>query len=68
MHKAVFMVNALCVEGDPAEMINAVAHRRIDRIIIVGSKGIKGNKRFHRGSVARKVITYSKCSVLIVKI
>ncbi len=67
MHKAAFMTNALCVEGDPAEMINDAAHRRKVNLVIVGSKGLTGNKRFLLGSVARKVITYSKCSVLVVK-
>ena len=68
MHKAAFMANALCVEGDPAEMIIDTANRRKANLIIVGSKGLTGNKRFHLGSVARKIITYSNHSVLVVKI
>ena len=67
MHKVAFMANALCVAGDPAEMITDIAHRRKANLIIVGSKGLTGNKRFLLGSVARKVITYNNSSVLVVK-
>ncbi|MBC8553492.1 MAG: universal stress protein [Candidatus Brocadiales bacterium] len=67
MHKVAFMSNALCVEGDPAEMVTDTAQRRKVNLVIVGSKGLTGNKRFLLGSVARKVITYNKSSVLVVK-
>ncbi|MCR4290235.1 MAG: universal stress protein [Candidatus Scalindua sp.] len=67
MHKVAFMANALCVEGDPAEMINDTARRRKVNLVIVGSKGLTGYKRFLLGSVARKVITYNSSSVLVVK-
>ena len=67
MHKVAFMANALCVEGDPSEMINDTAQRRKVNLVIVGSKGLTGNKRFLLGSVARKVITYNNSSVLVVK-
>jgi len=67
MHKVAFMANALCFEGDPAEVINDTAHRRKVNLIVVGSKGLTGNKRFLLGSVARKVITHSNCSVLVVR-
>lgn len=67
MHKTAFIENALCVEGDPTEMIIDVAHRRKANLIVVGSKGITGNKRFLLGSVARKVITHSRSSVLVVR-
>ncbi len=67
MRKVAFMSNALCVEGYPAEMIIDTADRRKVNLVVIGSKGLTGNKRFHLGSVARKVITYSKSSVLIVK-
>ncbi|GAX63025.1 universal stress protein UspA and related nucleotide-binding protein [Candidatus Scalindua japonica] len=67
LHKMAFLANALCVEGDPAEMINDIAQRRKVNLVIVGSKGLTGNKRFLLGSVARKVVTYNNSSVLVVK-
>jgi len=67
MHKIAFMAHALCVTGDPAGMITDIAHRRKFHLIIIGSKGLTGNKRFLLGSVARKVITDNNSSVLIVK-
>lgn len=67
MHKVAFMANALCVEGDPAQIINDTAQRRKVNLVIVGSKGLTGNKRFLLGSVARKVIACNNNSVLVVK-
>ncbi len=67
MHKVAFMSNALCVEGDPAEMVTDTAYRRKIKLVIIGSKGLTGKKRFLLGSVARKIITHSNCSVLVVK-
>ncbi len=67
MHKVAFMVNAMCVAGEPAEAINDIAHRRKVHLVIVGSKGLTENKRFLLGSVARKVITYNNSSVLVVR-
>lgn len=67
MHKVAFMSNALCVEGDPAEMINDTAQRRKVNLVVIGPKGLTGNKRFLLGSVARKVITYNNNSVLVVR-
>jgi nucleotide-binding universal stress UspA family protein len=67
MHKVAFMAHALCVAGDPVEMITEIAHRRNMNLIVVGSKGLTGNKHFLLGSVSRKVLTHGKHSVLIVK-
>lgn len=67
MRKAAFMAHALCVSGDPAEMIANTSHRKKVDLVVVGSKGLTGIKQFFLGSVARKVITHSKCSVLVVK-
>lgn len=67
MHKVAFMAHALCVAGDPVEMIIEIAQRRKVNLIVIGPKGLTGSKRFLLGSVARKVLSHSKDSVLIIK-
>jgi nucleotide-binding universal stress UspA family protein len=37
-------------------------------MIVIGSRGLAGKTRFFLGSTASKVVTYSPCSVLVVKI
>jgi nucleotide-binding universal stress UspA family protein len=67
MFGGVFEAQALCVDGDPAQMIANTARRKNFDLIVIGSKGLTGIKQFFLGSVARKVITYSNNSVLVVK-
>ena len=53
--------------GDPAEeIIRAVEEHDAD-LVVLGSHGTSGVKRFLLGSVSDRVLMYAPCSVLIVK-
>ena len=53
--------------GDPAEAILDVAEEQEADLIVVGSKGMHGSRRFLLGSVPDKVSHHAPCSVLIVR-
>jgi nucleotide-binding universal stress UspA family protein len=53
--------------GSPAEAIVRLATDLAIDIIVVGSHGLSGPKRFMLGSVSDRVYEYAPCSVLIVK-
>ena len=53
--------------GDPAEAILDVAEEQDADLIVVGSKGMHGSRRFLLGSVPDKVSHHAPCSVLIVR-
>ena len=53
--------------GHPAEQIVLAAGEYASDLIIVGSHGLTGIKRFLLGSVSDHVLQYAPCSVLIVK-
>jgi nucleotide-binding universal stress UspA family protein len=52
---------------DPAEAILRIAEEYDADLIIVGSKGMQGGKRFLLGSVPNKISHHAPCSVLIVR-
>ena len=53
--------------GDPAEIIIETAKRQKADLIVMGSKGLHGLARIKAlGSVTRRVVEHSECSVLIV--
>ncbi len=52
--------------GDPAEVILGVAETIDADLIVVGSKGMTGAKRFVLGSVPNKVAHHACCNVMIV--
>lgn len=53
--------------GHPAhEIVRAAADLKVD-LLVVGSHGLKGMRRFLLGSVSHNVLHYAPCSVLIVK-
>jgi nucleotide-binding universal stress UspA family protein len=54
-------------EGDPADAILDVAEERSAGLIVVGTKGMTGAKRFLLGSVPNKVSHHAPCSVLIIR-
>ena len=54
-------------QGDPAEKILETALKMKADLIVLGSHGRQKKGEFVMGSVARKVVDYSKCSVLIVR-
>jgi nucleotide-binding universal stress UspA family protein len=53
--------------GDPADEILAAANDAEADLIVVGSRGQTGLARFFAGSVARRVLLDSTCSVLIAR-
>lgn len=54
------------LEGDPAEVIIDEAEGGGADLIIVGSRGMTGAKRFLLGSVPNKISHHAPCDVLIV--
>ena len=54
-------------ELDPAEAILEVANAQDADLIVVGSRGLSGVKRFLLGSVSSKVSEHANCSVMIVR-
>jgi nucleotide-binding universal stress UspA family protein len=60
-------VETVLTKGDPAEEIVKMAERSKARLIMVGSKGIKGGKPVPLGGVVRKITRYAPCSVLLTR-
>ena len=54
-------------KGDPAEAILDVVQEVGADLVIVGSKGMRGTKRFLLGSVPNKVSHHAPCDVMIVR-
>ena len=54
-------------EGHPAEVIIDVANQEHADLIVVGSRGLTGIKRYLLGSVSSKVSEHASCSVMIVR-
>ncbi|MGH7426646.1 MAG: universal stress protein, partial [Candidatus Methylomirabilales bacterium] len=53
-------------KGDPAEVLLDLADEERTDLIVVGSKGMSGGRRFLIGSVPNRVSQHAACSVLIV--
>lgn len=60
-------VKTLIRQGDPAEKILETAQKMKVDLIVTGSHGRHGAKKFLLGSVSTKVVDHAKCSVLVVK-
>ena len=54
-------------EGNPAEVILDVAKEQEADLIVVGSRGLSGVRRFLLGSVSAKVSEHAPCNVMIVR-
>jgi nucleotide-binding universal stress UspA family protein len=69
-HSAQFKTNTEMVETSSAsaadEIIKYAKEKEID-LIVVGTKGRSAMRKALLGSVASKVVTYSPCSVLVVR-
>jgi nucleotide-binding universal stress UspA family protein len=59
--------DAVIAEGQPAPEIIRVAQRRRADLVVLGSRGMTGVKRFLVGSVSRNVARHAPCSVLVVR-
>ena len=53
--------------GDAAEALLSVADQEGADMIVVGSKGMHGSRRFLLGSVPDKISHHAPCSVLIIR-
>ena len=67
LDEAGFATQDLCVIGHSAAKIVETARRRRADLVVVGSRGLTGLKRFLLGSVSRQVIKHSPCAVLVVR-
>jgi nucleotide-binding universal stress UspA family protein len=57
----------LAMGASPADEIVRVAKDQQVDLIVIGSRGLAGKTRSFLGSTASQVVTYSPCSVLVVK-
>ena len=57
----------LATGASPADEIVKVAKDQQADLIVIGSRGLAGKTRSFLGSTASQVVTYSPCSVLVVK-
>jgi nucleotide-binding universal stress UspA family protein len=60
-------VERYALQGDPADAILDVAEEQGAQLIVVGSKGMTGARRFLLGSVPNRVSHHAPCSVLIIR-
>jgi nucleotide-binding universal stress UspA family protein len=60
-------VETHCMGGDPADALIDIAEATNAGLIVVGSKGMKGGRRFMLGNVPNKVSHHAPCSVMIVR-
>ena len=57
----------LAIGASPVDEIVQVARDQQVDLIVIGSRGLAGKTRSFLGSTASQVVTYSPCSVLVVK-
>ncbi|MFZ5447922.1 MAG: universal stress protein [Thermodesulfobacteriota bacterium] len=57
----------LATGASPADEIVRVAKDEKADLIVIGSRGLAGKTKSFLGSTASQVVTYSPCSVLVVK-
>ena len=57
----------LATGPSPADEIVRVAKDQQADLVVIGSRGLAGKTRSFLGSTASQVVTYSPCSVLVVK-
>jgi nucleotide-binding universal stress UspA family protein len=60
-------VETHCMRGDPAQGLIDVAETTHADLIVVGSRGMHGGRRFLLGNVPNKVSHHAPCSVMIVR-
>ena len=59
--------NTLIRAGHPAREVVRIAKKRAVDLVVVGSHGLGGIKRFLLGSVSDQILAYAPCSVMIVR-
>ena len=60
-------VTDLISHGDPSSKIIDIACERNIDVIVMGSRGVSGIRRFFVGSISDKVVSHAPCPVLIVR-
>jgi nucleotide-binding universal stress UspA family protein len=60
-------VETHCMGGDPADALIDIAEATDASLIVIGSKGMRGGRRFLLGNVPNKVSHHAPCSVMIVR-
>jgi nucleotide-binding universal stress UspA family protein len=60
-------VETHCMPREPADALIEVAESTEANLIVVGSKGMYGGRRFLLGSVPNRVSHHAPCSVMIVR-
>jgi nucleotide-binding universal stress UspA family protein len=65
--KAGVKVQPVFLRGIPAERILDYAEENGINLIVMGTQGLTGFKRFLIGSVSEKVLRYSKVPVMIIR-
>jgi len=61
------IISTLIVNGHAKQEILEEAERWNADLIVVGSHGYKGLKRFVLGSVSQAIIAHAHCSVMVVR-
>lgn len=67
MVEAGFKARPLFLRGHTAETIVEAANRKRVDLVVIGSRGLTGLKRYFLGGVSHKVTKYSERSVLVIK-
>src|SRR5512139_949659 len=67
LEKKALKVKTLVKKGSPADEIAKLSEREDVDLVVVGSHGRHGAKKFLLGSVSSRVSTHAPCSVFIVK-
>ncbi len=65
--KAGVPVEVEILEGPPAEAILRVTETRPCSLVVMGARGLNPFEGFMLGSVSQKVLSHSKCPVLVVR-
>ncbi len=60
-------VKIILRQGDPAEKILETARKMKVDLIVTGSHGRHGAKKFLLGSISSRIVDYASCPVLVVK-
>ena len=60
-------ISKMLVDGRPADSIVEIADKEKFDLIVIGSRGVGGVKKFFLGSVSDRVSDEAHCPVLIVK-
>lgn len=67
LREAKLNVSTELVEGDPKSQIIDIADQWPADMIVVGSHGWKGFKRFLMGSVSEAIVRHAPCSVEVIR-